>query len=349
MFTRHPSNPLITPAQVNPSRTGFEVIGTFNAGVTRFGGETLMLVRVAERPASSDPDVFLCPHLGHDGALAIKRIRRDDPAYDTSDPRIIRGRSNGETFLTSISHLRLARSPDGVRFDVEDTPWLTAQDALEAFGIEDARITPVDGRYYVNYSVVSPYGIATSLVSTSDFASIDRHGIIFPPSNRDVVIFPERVNGLYTAYHRPMPGEFGQYCIWSATSPDLIHWGNHRLVLEGGRGGWEAGRVGGGAPPLKTERGWLSIYHAADRNNVYCLGAYLTPLDDPSRVIARSPQPILQPEADYELRGFFGNVVFTCGALIEGETLRVYYGASDDRMALAEAPVSAVLDSLTPQ
>lgn len=349
MFIRHPSNPLITPAQVKPSRPDFEIIGTFNAGVARHGSETLMLVRVAERPVSSEQNVFLCPHLGPDGAVSIKRIHRDDPAYDTSDPRIIRGRTNGETFLTSISHLRLAHSANGADFTVNESPWLVAQDTLESFGIEDARITPVNGRYYVNYSVVSPYGIATGLVSTTDFASIERHGVIFPPSNRDVVIFPERINGLYAAYHRPMPGEFGQYCIWSATSPDLIQWGNHRLVLEGGRGGWEAGRVGGGAPPLKTAHGWLSIYHAADKNNVYCLGAYLTPLDEPSRVIARSPQPILRPEADYELRGFFGNVVFTCGALIEGETLRVYYGASDDRMALAEAPVSAIIDSLMPQ
>lgn len=346
MFIRHPQNPLITPSMVKPSRPGFEVIGAFNAGVTRFGAETLMLIRIAERPIADEPDVFLCPHLGRDGALAVKRIRRDDPLYDTSDPRIIRGRGSGETYLTSISHLRLARSSDGIRFSVDDRPWLSAGDALETYGIEDARVTPIDGRYYVNYSVVSPYGIATGLVSTADFAQIDRHGVIFPPSNRDVVIFPQKINGLYAAYHRPMPGEFGAYCIWSATSPDLVHWGGHGLVLEGGAGGWEAGRVGGGAPPLWTERGWLSIYHAADRDNVYCLGAFLTPHDDPDRVIGRSREPIFRPEADYEVRGFFGNVVFTCGALLDGGTVRLYYGAADDSMALAEAPVDAVLDAL---
>lgn len=347
MFARHPSNPLITPAGVAPSSAGYEVIGTFNAGVTRVGDETLMLVRVAERPVAAEPGVMLCPYLDADGSIAVRRIAVDDPAFDTSDPRVVRGRQNGETYLTSISHLRVARSRDGVQFAVEPQPWLSAGGELEAFGVEDARITHLDGRYYVNYSAVSPHGIATGLVSTTDFGAVERHGIIFPPSNRDVVIFPEKIDGRYVCHHRPMPGEFGRYSIWSATSPDLLRWGDHRLVMQSD-GGWEAGRVGGGAPPLRTSRGWLSIYHAADRQNVYCLGGYLTPLDDPTRVIARSRDPIFRPEAPYEVHGFFGNVVFTCGALLDGDRLRLYYGAADETMALAEADVNAVLDSLTP-
>jgi beta-1,2-mannobiose phosphorylase / 1,2-beta-oligomannan phosphorylase len=348
MFVRHQSNPVVTSSQVKPSRPDFEVIGAFNAGVTEFRGETLMLLRIAERPKAREDGVMLCPYLAPDGTLAIKSIATDDPAFDTSDPRILRGRHNGEIYLTSISHLRLARSTDGLLFTVEPHPWLTAQSPLEAYGVEDARVTPLGGRYYINYSAVSAHGIATALVSTPDFKLIERHGIVFPPSNRDVVIFPQRVSGLYAAYHRPMPGEFGRYSIWSATSPDLVHWGNHKLVLQSG-GGWEAGRVGGGAPPLWTERGWLSIYHAADQDNVYCLGAFLTPHDDVTRVIARSRKPFFRPEADYEVRGFFGNVVFTCGALLDGDTLRLYYGAADDTMALAVANVDDVLNSLTPE
>jgi predicted GH43/DUF377 family glycosyl hydrolase len=201
--------------------------------------------------------------------------------------------------------------------------------------------------YYINYSAVSSLGISTALISTPDFVQINREGIIFPPSNRDVTIFPEQINGLYVAYHRPMPALLGSLNIWSATSPDLIHWGNHQVVVTSQNEGWDAGRVGGGAPPIRTPQGWLSIYHAADPHDRYCLGAYLTPIDEPSRVIGRSKTPILSPEASYETSGFFPNVVFTCGVLLQGDTLKVYYGASDEVMALAEIPVQEVLDTLS--
>jgi predicted GH43/DUF377 family glycosyl hydrolase len=145
-----------------------------------------------------------------------------------------------------------------------------------------------------------------------------------------------------------MPSPFGGLNIWMATSPDLIHWGNHRVVLQVQPDGWESGRVGGGAPPLKTEHGWLSIYHAANQKQEYCLGAFLTPLDDPGRIIARSKTPILAPEKPYETSGFFQNVVFTCGAVIRDGRLMVYYGAADESIAVAEAPVDAIVESLIP-
>lgn len=348
MFQRHANNPLISPHDIQPTQPNFEVIGTFNAGAAKMGGETLLLVRVAERPLkrADAPETIRIPHLADGGSLAVRDVYPDDPAYDTRDSRFIIHQPSGDLFLTSISHLRLARSSDGVHFALDERPWLQAALAHEAFGIEDARITQLNGRYYVNYTAVSPRGIATGLVSTSDFVEIERHGVIFPPANRDVTIFPQQVGGKYVCYHRPMPGMFGGYNIWMAESPDLIHWGNHRVVLTSQPGGWEAGRVGGGAPPIWTERGWLSIYHAADARDRYCLGAFLTPLDDPARVIARTRDPILAPEAPYEVEGFFGNVVFTCGALLEGEKLRLYYGAADETIALAEAPLAKVLDAL---
>lgn len=346
MFDRHAQNPLIRPQAIAPSRPDFEVIGTFNAGAVRFGDETILLVRVAERPIKRDADIILLPHLDADGELVIKTIRRDDTAYDTNDARFIIHHATGDLFLTSISHLRLARSRDGVNFTVESGAWMRATTPDEAFGVEDARITAIDDTFYVNYTAVSPRGIATGLAVTQDFVTVERRGIIFPPANRDVTIFPAKVGGKYVCYHRPMPGMFGGYNIWMAESPDLIHWGAHRPVLSVSADGWESGRVGGGAPPIRTERGWLSIYHAADKRDRYCLGAFLTPLDDPARVIARARQPILSPEAPYEVDGFFGNVVFTCGAVLNGDTLTVYYGASDETIARADAPLSSVLDAL---
>ena len=219
---------------------------------------------------------------------------------------------------------------------------------VEAFGVEDARITQIEGRYYVNYTAVSPYGIATALASTTDFETIDRRGLIFAPSNRDVTLFPEKVGGKYLCYHRPMPGMFPRLNIWLATSPDLLHWGELRVVLESQSDSWDSGRVGGGAPPIKTDQGWLSIYHAADANDRYCLGAFLTALDAPGKIIARSYEPIFVPEQPYETQGFYGNVVFTCGTVVQGDRLRLYYGAADERVALAEASISALIQSLQP-
>lgn len=348
MFQRHPANPLIRPEAVPPSRPDFEVIGAFNAGVTVHQGETLLLVRVAERPLAGSPGVVRCPHLGAEGRLVIAEMRRDDPDYDFSDPRQVVHRPTNRLWLTSISHLRLARSADGVRFRVDAQPWLMPGVDAEAFGVEDARITRIDDTYYVNYTAASAQGIATALVSTQDFSACERRGVIFPPANRDVTFLPQKINGLYACYHRPMPGYFGGYNIWYATSPDLIHWGNHQLVMQSGQSGWAAGRVGGGAPPIHTPEGWLSIYHAADDRHRYCLGAFLTPHDQPQRIIRHSPQPILTPEAPYEREGFFPDVVFSCGTTLQGDRLRLYYGAADAYVALAEGSLAALLAALQP-
>ncbi len=346
MLTRNPHNPLIRPADVRPSHPDFEVIGTFNAGVTQLGAETLLLVRVAERPRQHEAGRIFYPLMTNDGQIGVNSFAADDPRFGTTDPRLIQDRRTGETILSSLSHLRLARSTDGIHFTVADQPWLRAEPPYENFGIEDARITVIDGIYYVNYSAVSRYGIATALVSTRDFVQVERHGLMLPPANRDVVLFPERIDGRYVCYHRPMPSIVGGLNMWMARSPDLQHWGGHQHILEGQSDGWESGRVGGGAPPLCTEKGWLSIYHAADRRDRYCLGAFLTPLDEPGRVIARSHEPILVPEAAYETQGFFPNVVFSCGALVVGDHLRIYYGASDETIALAEIPLAALLERL---
>jgi predicted GH43/DUF377 family glycosyl hydrolase len=348
MLTRRPENPLITPHNVPPSQPDFEVIGVFNAGVTTYNGETLLLLRVAERPRADDDRWLHCPHLNENGNLIVQKIARDDPAWDTSDPRKIFHRESGQLLLTSISHLRLARSQDGVSFTIEPSPWLQAQPPYENFGTEDARITRIDETYYVNYTAVSEQGIATGLASTTDFQNIKRHGILFPPASRDVTLFPEKISGLYACYHRPMPGMFGAMNMWVATSPDLIHWGQHRLLMASKMADWSSGRVGGGAPPVRTPQGWLSIYHAADREDRYCLGAFLTPLSDPGRIIAQSADPILTPDAPYEREGFFSNVVFACGATLEGDRLRIYYGAADERMALVEGNLDDLLVQLSP-
>ena len=342
VFTRHPQNPLITPADVKPSRSDFEVVGAFNAGVTRYKDEIILLLRVAERPINRDEAWTAYPAMDENGTISVKRIARTNAGYDLSDSRLIGDLQTGQVMLTSISHMRLARSRDGVHFEIDKHPWLAAIPPYENYGIEDARITLIDGVYYVNYSAVSSLGISTGLVSTRDFVSIERLGIIFPPANRDVTLFPTRIGGDYVCYHRPMPGTLGSLNIWLARSSDLRRWGDHKVVLQSNTTDWEDGRVGGGAPPILTDQGWLSIYHAADRQQRYCLGFFLTPQDDPALIILQSRQPILVPQASYETQGFFPNVVFTCGALLDGDRLQIYYGASDESIALAEAKLEDI-------
>ncbi|MEP6985972.1 MAG: glycoside hydrolase family 130 protein [Chloroflexota bacterium] len=342
LFTRNPQNPLIKPSDVKPSRPDFEVIGAFNAGVTRYKDEVILLLRVAERPLNTDSAWTAYPFMDKNGDISIRRVPRNDARYNLSDSRLIFDTQTEQVLLTSISHIRLAHSKDGVHFGIDVQPWLMPMPPYENFGMEDPRVTLIDDTYYINYSAVSPLGISTGLLTTRDFVTVERSGIMFPPANRDVTLFPTRIGGDYVCYHRPMPGTLGSLNIWLARSTDLKRWGDHQLVLQGSPTGWENGRVGGGAPPLLTDRGWLSIYHAADRQQRYCLGFFITPEDDPKRVILQSSEPILSPEASYETHGFFGNVVFTCGALLDGDILRIYYGAADESIALAEAKLEDI-------
>lgn len=337
---RNPANPLITPKDVPPTRPGMKVECVFNAGVVRRGEETLLLLRVAESVIPSHPDEICVPRLVNEEGVwrpHTVAFNRHDPRYEFSDPRAIVLKADPtETLLTSLSHLRLARSRDGVHFDIDDAPFLFPENEYEQFGCEDPRISLIDGLYYINYSAVSPYGIATALAVTADFTEVRRLGVILCPDNRDVCFFPQRVNGEYLALTRPSPKYFGKPEIWLSASPDLLHWGNHRRLPAGSASDWDALKLGGGAPLLETEHGWLQIYHGVDQQQRYCLGALLLDRDDPMRILAKSATPLLQPEAEYEVHGFFGNVVFTCGALIEGDQLKIYYGAADQCIALAQ-------------
>jgi len=362
-------NPLITPQDVQPSRPDWEVVSAFNPGVARLGDEVLLLLRVAERPREQAglPAEVVMLDLGAPAAagatgeliavplldlvsptprLVVRYLDRSLPGLDLSDPRVIKYGS--QVYLTSLSHLRLARSRDGIHFTVEDQPALLPSGPLEEFGVEDPRITLIGQDYWINYTAVSRHGIATALASTRDFHSYQHHGVIFCSENRDVTIFPEKIDGLYWALHRPVPAGIGVPEMWLASSPDLVRWGDHCVALSPRPGAWDSHRMGGGAVPLRTRRGWLEIYHGVDAAGRYCLGAVLLDLQRPWQVLGRSAQPLLAPEAEFERQGFFGNVVFTCGALLieGGQTVRVYYGAADSVTAAADLSLEEILASL---
>jgi predicted GH43/DUF377 family glycosyl hydrolase len=285
------------------------------------------------------------------GRTETHRWFLDAKGLDISDPRLVI--VGGRTWLTSISHLRVARSTDGMHFDVDPNSALSAATAFEAYGVEDPRITMIDGAYWINYTAVSRHGVATALATTKDFTTFERHGIIFPPNNRDVAIFPEKIGGRYVALHRPMPAGIGQPAIWLASSSDLVSWGNHQIVAEARDGLWDDEKIGGGAVPFRVNANgrdaWLAVYHGVTSSPfAYSLGALLLDARDPSRVIGRSREPILSPEAPYEREGFLGGVVFTCGLVADGDLVRIYYGAADGVTCVADLSLEQILAGMSP-
>ncbi|MEO6290050.1 MAG: hypothetical protein ABIO76_09030, partial [Ginsengibacter sp.] len=178
--------------------------------------------------------------------------------------------------------------------------------------------------------------------------SFQSHGMILPPHNKDCAIFEEKINGLFYALHRPSSVDIGGNYIWLASSPDGIHWGNHHCIIKTREDAWDSARVGAGAAPIKTEKGWLEIYHGANHEHQYCLGAFLLDINDPSKVIGRTADPVMVPSASYELSGFFGNVVFTNGHIVDpdGDTITIYYGASDEFVCAANFSLKEILSLL---
>ncbi|MBD3379157.1 MAG: glycosidase [Candidatus Omnitrophica bacterium] len=346
MPERSGHNPLIKISDVPPSRDDFEVIGVFNAAAVEKDGRTFLLLRVAERPVQNMPGkAAVAAYSPEEGGIKKIYFDKDDPGIDCSDPRtVVTPRGN---YITSMGHLRGAWSDDGVNFAVEERPFLKAGTCLEKYGIEDPRITFIDGEYRITYSAISDDGIATALAFSRDLVSAEKKGIIFMSRNKNIVIFPEKTGGLYRALHRPFNKERARECIWIASSPDLIHWGCFKKIAVPGPSEWDIRKIGPGAPPIRTPEGWLEIYHGVDSEERYSLGVLLLDLNDPSRVIGRSRRPFLMPEEPYETGGLVKNVVFTCGAVRRDDgRIDIYYGASDDCVCLATASEEELLRSV---
>jgi beta-1,2-mannobiose phosphorylase / 1,2-beta-oligomannan phosphorylase len=342
---RFAQNPILRPQDVKPSTPGMEVVCLLNPGVFRFEGKTWLVVRVAERPAQAAGKTSF-PILTPDGRMEIKEFRSDDPRLDASDPRIIR--FDGQDYLTTLSHLRLLSSEDGVRF-TEPAGYapLMGTGELETYGIEDCRVATIGESYYLTYTQVSSNGVGVGLRTTKDWKQFVQEGMIFPPHNKDCALFEEQIGGKYYAFHRPSSPELGGNYIWLAESPDLVHWGKHKCLIHSRSGYWDEARVGAGAAPIKTSEGWLAIYHGATPAHRYSLGALLLDLKEPWKVIARSEEPIMEPSEPYELEGFLGHVVFTNGHLVDGDRITLYYGAADSVICGAHLSIEKILGSLT--
>lgn len=268
---------------------------------------------------------------------------------------------NGETILllrvenhAGYSSIYVARSRDGVTgWQIESEPILRyGQDRwrYEMWGCEDARVTylPEEKRWYITYTAYSPRGAAVAIARSEDLVKAERIGLVFSPNNKDAALFPRRFDGRWAVLHRPDAG--GIEHIWSAYSPDLVHWGEpHCVVPEGEGAAWDAVKVGAGPPPILTEHGWLLIYHGVKGYGghlVYRVGVALLDKKKPYRMIARSANWVFQAEAPYELSGLVPNVVFPTGLLVRGDELWLYYGAADTYVCLATAKLADVLGTL---
>lgn len=339
MIQRLATHLMLRPEDVTPSHPDWEVIGVFNPGVTRFRDTTVMLVRVAERPRYQRPGWTALPRWERNTGYTIDWSKNEH--LEARDPRVVSHLHTALVRLTFISHFRVVESRDGRTID-RIGPAILPETEMEEYGIEDARITPIGDCFYITYVAVSRHGPATALASTTDFMTLERHGIIFCPENKDVVLFPKQVNGEYLALHRPL-GEmpFARPEIWIASSPDLRNWGKHQYFFAGASA-WEGGRVGAGPPPLELEDGWLEIYHGNRLPQVvgdvgaYCAGAMLLAKDDPTRILKVGHEPILEPHTDFENEGFVNKVVFPTGIVPENDRLLIYYGASDKYCAMVE-------------
>lgn len=316
------SSPVIRRYPGNPILTAqdvpFEATLVFNAGVTKFQGKYVM-------------------------------IFRNDYGYE-----------QGSRFKGT--NLGIAFSGDGIHWEVRRRPFLTREDIRdeEITRIYDPRLTVLDGRCYLCFAVDTRHGVRGGIGVTEDFEKLDILSMSLP-DDRNMVLFPEKIGGKYVRLERPMPvysrgGD--RFDTWISQSPDLRYWGDSSLLLAVEQVPFANDKVGPGAPPIRTEKGWLALFHAVDIDRGrgkngwedrwqkrYCAGVMLLDADDPSRVIGLSREPLIAPEADYEtVEGFRQHVIFPGGMIREPDgEVKIYYGASDTVECMATTSVDELL------
>jgi predicted GH43/DUF377 family glycosyl hydrolase len=271
--------------------------------------------------------------------------------------------TDGDTLLLcrvedrrGLSHLCAARSANGIDgWRIDTHPTLMPEPKIypeEIWGIEDPRITyvPELEQYAVAYTSFSKGGPGVSLALTKDFMTFQRYGVIMQPEDKDAALLPYRIGGYWAMIHRPVT-TLGAH-MWISYSPDLRHWGSHKVMLEARRGGWwDANKIGLCSPPIATEKGWLVLYHGVRQTasgSIYRLGLALFDLDKPDLCLQRGDSWMFGPETPYERGGDVSDVVFPCGQTIgaDGDTIHLYYGAADSCMALATGSIRCLLSWL---
>lgn len=257
------------------------------------------------------------------------------------------------------SHLCAARSKNGIDSWIIDKEPTMLPDPEnfpeEIWGIEDPRITfiPELNKYAVVYTAYTRDGPGVALAFTEDFKDFERYGIIMSPEDKDATLLPHRIGDHWALIHRPVSSPRAH--IWISYSPDLRHWGSHKLIMEARRGGWwDANKIGISSPLIETSQGWLMIYHGVKQNAagcIYRLGLALFDLEKPELCLKRSNEWVFGPQEPYEEEGDVNKVVFPCGYTIapDDDTINLYYGAADMSIALATGSINECLKTLENQ
>ena len=280
--------------------------------------------------------------------------------------------------------LGLAESADGFTFTrTSNHPIFgPSQDGFDAGCIEDPRIIRLGDVFYLTYAArlfppgrywehkplnafvpdcmrgdLSPAAVKWNLTrsgvaTTTDFRHWNRLGPITNAliDDRDVILFPERIHGRFVMIHRPCAWIGARYgcekpSIWMSFSEDLLNWSEEHLLAQP-TFDWEGGKIGGSTPPIRTDQGWLMLYHGVDNQSVYRTGAMLLDLNKPLKILGRTRTPILEPETEHECHGLVKNVVFPCGNVVIGDTLFVYYGAADTCCCVATAKLTELVEHI---
>lgn len=253
--------------------------------------------------------------------------------------------------LDYVSHIGYALSEDGIHWKRLDEPVLSPEGDYDRRGVEDPRITKIGDWFYMLYtaygtekpggSLETPVNIRVAMARSKNLITWERLGIVLPEQDdKDAALFPEKVGGRYLMFHR-LPRR-----VWLAYSDDLKDWSDTRMIMEPRPGNWDGVSIGANGPPIKTEAGWLFIYHGYAEDRVYRTSAVLLDLNDPARVLSRPSGFILQPEETWELKGDVPNVVFSCSALPVGDQLYVYYAGADRVIGLATCSIAEIMDFL---
>ena len=266
---------------------------------------------------------------------------------------------NGEyLLLTGVFHREggvifwLARSKNGYdfRFDPEPVRMPECGDGWVENGVYDPRITQMGDDYFIVYNSANNYrGTRLAIMKTRDFVNFTHVSMMSQTNNRNGALFPEKIGGLYCCLNRPFAGDEKSACgMEMSFSPDLTFWGKSRALLEPRASHWDGLKLGAGAPPIRIKEGWLTIYHGVVdtcSGSIYSLSAAILDAREPWKVLARSKSPVLFPQMPYESTGRVRNVVFTCNALLENDTVRMYYSAADSVICMAEMPLADLVQT----
>ncbi|MGZ9108271.1 MAG: glycoside hydrolase family 130 protein [Micavibrio sp.] len=333
---------IIAPGDLKPCDPRLRIVGAFNTGAVAdpATGDIYYAVRVAAEP-KDHPDGFRLAPRFQDGVLQLDplEISSLDPTND--DPRGLRLKDSGHWRLPFLSYLKILKSSNGFTFDNLDGVDLLPHGPDEEYGLEDCRVTAINGVFHLTYTAVyGDQGVVMPqphLITTKDFKTFDRWGKIFDGPDKNAILFPEKIAGQYVALHRPQGA--GHADIILTRSDDLKNWeaGQH-LTLDG-----EALRGkhrGPGAPPIRTERGWLLLTHKRSVNPnrgtqnspfIYTGHALMLDGEDPTKIIGWLDGPVIAPKENFEVNGYFGNVVFPTGLIRRNKgALYVSYGAADE-------------------